>query len=74
MQKGASVLSFSTLESTVRRRLLWLGRVVVLVGFGLWTGLVAAHPGGFSPCSFTGGLAGLSLVLHLLDYPDVVNF
>jgi hypothetical protein len=27
-----------------------------------------------SPCVFTGGLAALSLALHLLEYPDVLTY
>jgi hypothetical protein len=39
-----------------------------------WTALVALRSSHFSAIAFSGGLCTLCVMLHALDYPDVVNY
>jgi hypothetical protein len=57
-----------------RRRLLWFLRFFVVCMCVGWTILVAHAPHDFSAVAFSGGLCILCVLMHGLDYPDVVNY
>ncbi len=72
--KHRARLVFFTTDTTVRRRLLWVLRVLLILCVLGWTVLVGELPHSFSPLSFTGGLLVLLLLVHVLDYYDVVSY
>lgn len=57
-----------------RRRLLWHLRFLIVCMCVGWTALVALRSSHFSAIAFSGGLCTLCVMLHALDYPDVVNY
>ncbi len=61
-------------DQILRRRVLWLSRLLVCGMIIAWTAIADAKHGVISPLAFVGGLAFLSGLLHALDYPDIVNY
>ena len=60
-------------DQALRRRILWLLRAVVCGMVIGWTAIVDSSSA-VSPLGFTGGLCVLCVMLHGLDYPDIVNY
>jgi hypothetical protein len=68
-----SAISLALASDTVtRRRLIWLARAVLTLSILGWTALVDQHRDYFSACSFTGGIALIFVLVHALDFPDIV--
>jgi hypothetical protein len=61
-------------DTTARRRLLWLCRGVSCLMVLGWTILVAVKHEQFSALGFVAGLTVLTALVHVWDYPDILSY